>query len=90
MDLALSNITSPKVSQSSPEAGSLWLTSVDGTWLSGDGNVMSAFYHPTKKHSASTIGKLGTKRSVAEAGKWAVSIQTRGAFGNKAFYNTLE
>lgn len=51
---------------------------------------MSAYYHPTKKHSATTEGKLGLKKSVAEAGEWAISIQTRGSIRNKAFYNTDE
>ncbi len=51
---------------------------------------MSAYYHPTKKHSATTVGKVGTKKSIANAGEWAISNQTKAAYGNKAFYNTLE
>ncbi len=39
-----------------------------------DKYVLSAYYHPTKEHSATTIGKNGNKKSVASAGKWAISI----------------
>ena len=67
-DIALSHLKSTKTSISSPYAGSLWLTYVDGNWLSSSGQMCSAYYHPTKKHTATTIGKLGTKRSEAEAG----------------------
>ena len=51
--------------------------------------MLSAYYHPSKKHTATTVGKLGTKQSVAEGGHWAVSLQTRGLGGNKANYDTL-
>lgn len=62
---------------------------VDGKWFTHDGHVLSAYFHPTKKHSATTIGVLGQKKSIAGPGEWAISIQTRGAFGNKAFYDHI-
>lgn len=68
----------------------MWLTSVNGDWGTYGGQVMSAFYHPTKTHSATTVGKLGQKRSVANKGEWAISIQTKALFGNKAFYNVID
>ena len=56
-------MSSPKTSVSSPEPGSKWITFVDG-FFSNNGVVLSAYYHPTKTHSASIIGSLGTKKSV--------------------------
>jgi len=35
--------------------------------------IISAYFHPTKKHTATTVGKLGEKRSEAAAGEWAIS-----------------
>ena len=35
---------------------------------------MSAYYHPTKHHSAISIGKNGEKSILSPAGVWAVSI----------------
>lgn len=64
----------------------MWITSVDGC-QELDGRVISAYYHPTKDHTATTAGKLGTKKSVAKAGEWALSMQTRALFGNKAYYS---
>ncbi len=77
-------------SRSSPHKGSLWITSCDGKWASWSGMVASLYFHPTAEHSVTTVGKLGEKRSVAKAGQWAVSIQTRALMGNKAMYNTAE
>lgn len=71
-------LSSPKVSESSPHPGSKRLTALDGGWLSHNGNLLSAYYHPSNKHAATTVGSLGEKKSTEDAGKWAVSIQTRG------------
>ncbi|CAD8106733.1 unnamed protein product [Paramecium sonneborni] len=76
-------------SVSQPDVGCVWITYLDGTRLKQNGKVASLFYHPTKQHTATTTGKLGQKRSVAGPGEWAISEQTKGAFGNQAFYNTL-
>lgn len=81
-------LNSGSASQSQPHAGSTWITVVDGTWLTHDGIVVSAYYHPSRPHTATTIGKLGTKKSAANAGQWAVSWQTKAAYGNKAYYDT--
>lgn len=83
---ALRSADSFSVSQ--PHAGSVWISSSDGSWGTWEGMVVSCYYHPTKTHSATTVGKLGTKRSEAAAGTWAISKQTRGLGGNKAFYDT--
>ena len=53
-----------------------------------DGLVISAYYHPHKMHSATTVGKAGELKSYATAGQWAVSKQTKNSSGNKALYNT--
>ncbi|CAD8113429.1 unnamed protein product [Paramecium primaurelia] len=74
---------------SQPEAGSIWISYLDGSYFLHNGQVVSLFYHPTRKHTATTIGKLGKKQSVADAGQWAYSIQTKGAYGNKTYYNIL-
>ncbi len=82
-------LNSGSFTRSSPEIGSLWITDLTGTWGLQNGKVMSAYYHPTKDHTATTVGKNGQKRSAAAKGTWAVSIQTRAAFGNKAYYNHI-
>jgi len=75
---------------SQPHAGSLWITNLEGKYGSWKGMVVSCYYHPTKRHSATTVGKLGEKRSEASAGQWAISVQTKGLFGNKCYYNTFD
>jgi hypothetical protein len=59
-----------------PKEGGMWISHSDAIIKPG-GLVVSSYYHPTKKHSATTIGKLGTQTSYAEAGEWAVSIQSK-------------
>ena len=44
---------------SQPSAGAKWFSWTDGHASGWDGQVVSAYYHPTKKHSATTKGKLG-------------------------------
>lgn len=82
---ALAQSSSTQVSQ--PAVGAVWISHLEGTWGTWSGTLLSAYYHPSKSHSASTDGKLGVKRSVAAAGHWAVSQQTKGLAGNKAYYN---
>jgi len=81
----LASASSTQVSQ--PDIGAVWVTQVNGTWATFSGNVISAYYHPSKTHSATSKGKLGEKRSIAAAGEWAVSAQTRALFGNQAYYS---
>jgi hypothetical protein len=66
----------------------IFVSSLNGGWLSYSGQVLAAYYHPKCVHRASTKGKLDLKKSVAGKGKWAVSFQTRGLFGNKSNYKT--
>jgi hypothetical protein len=61
-------LNSVSASYSQPHAGSTWVTVVDGTWLSHEGIVVSAYFHPSRPHTATTVGKLGTKKSTAGAG----------------------
>jgi hypothetical protein len=82
-------LNAPSTSISQPSAGAVWITNLNGGWLNYNGQVISCYYHPTKTHTASTKGKLGLKRSTASPGEWAISIQTRALFGNKAYYNDL-
>jgi hypothetical protein len=75
---------------SQPHPGAIWFSFTDGVITGWQGQVVSAYFHPTKEHSATTVGKLGQKTSKAAAGQWAVSMQTKALFGNKAMYNTLD
>ena len=52
-------LNSGSFQKSSPEIGSLWITDLNGTWGLHNGKVMSAYYHPNKDHTATTVGKLG-------------------------------
>jgi hypothetical protein len=79
-----------------PKEGGLWISHSDGISNLG-GMVVSSYYHPTKRHSATTIGKLGTQTSYAEAGEWAVSTQSKCMMvtwnlksKNKTKYNVVE
>ena len=76
-------MNSGSTSYSQPHPDSTWVTSVDGYWGTFGGQVLSAYYHPTKKHTATTEGKLGQKRSTANAGKWAISIQSKAMWETK-------
>ena len=89
-DAAKNLAEAPSFQYSQPEVGAKWLSWSDGYTSGWKGKVISAYYHPTKRHSATTKGKLGIKRSVARGGQWAVSKQSRGLWGNKAYYNNLE
>jgi len=74
---------------SQPVLGSYWFSYLDGWWGTYNGILVSCFYHPTRKHSATTEGKLGVQRSVSGAGRWACSQQTRGLWNNKTYWNVL-
>ena len=75
-------------SYSTPHAETHWYTCVNGNLGLYDGQVMSCYYHPYQQHSATTIGKAGTKTVIAPAGQWAISHQTKATSGNKCKYNT--
>lgn len=65
-----------------------------GRWLSNikDGYVMSAYYHETKRHTATCQGGvLGGGQIRAEAGpkQWAIALCKAGISGRKTFWNVL-
>ena len=64
-DKAIEILNSSSTSYSQPHSGATWVTSVNGSWGSYEGQILSAYFHPTKTHTASTEGKLGVKRSTA-------------------------
>ena len=49
----------PSFQFSQPSAGAKWISFSDGLTAGWSGQVISAYYHPSKKHSATTKGKLG-------------------------------
>eukprot|EP00484_Ammonia_sp_Unknown_P001236 CAMPEP_0197024232 /NCGR_PEP_ID=MMETSP1384-20130603/4834_1 /TAXON_ID=29189 /ORGANISM="Ammonia sp." /LENGTH=112 /DNA_ID=CAMNT_0042452585 /DNA_START=15 /DNA_END=353 /DNA_ORIENTATION=+ len=62
--------------------GGIWITGVE------DGKVFSFYYHPTKWHKASVIGKVTVKGDWVKPGETAVAIATRKLMGgNKSFYD---
>ena len=77
--------SSTQISQ--PCVDAWWVSHVHGSWGTWSGEVMSCFFHPTNVHSATTKGRLGTKKSEAAGGTWACSVQTRAMWGNKAHYS---
>lgn len=58
-------LSSSSCQYSQPSLGCHWVTTLTGCWLGYNGYVMSAYWHPTKKHTVTTIGKLGVKHSIA-------------------------
>ena len=58
----------------------------------GNGQMMAAFFHPTKRHSATCMHGINVKaRSVKDAGKWAIAKSGTSIIGgNKTKYNVLE
>ena len=52
-------INSPSSQWSQPEEGAVWISCVDGWYGLPHGTVFSAYYHPTKRHTATTEGSLG-------------------------------
>jgi hypothetical protein len=75
------------------DQGDRWIS------LETNGLVISAYYHPTKKHGATAQGGGVERRetkSIAEAGRWAVAYcqlgTWRAIFGPvaKTFYKTID
>ena len=71
-----------------PYVGAVFITFINGHKFLKNGVVICLYYHPTKNHTAITTGSLGKKASVAGPKQWAISIQTKGMYGNKANYQT--
>ena len=53
-----------------------------------DDQVVSLYFHPSKRHYASAEGKTKSGRSYAPAGEWAYAIVMRALWGNKTNYGT--
>ena len=83
-DIFSSNYTS--ITQ--PYVGAVLITFINGHKFLKDGVVICLYYHCTKNHTAITHGSLGRKASVAPPKEWAISIQTKSMYGNKANYQT--
>lgn len=65
-----------------------------GRWLSNikDGYVISAYFHETKRHSATCQGGTlggGQIRAIAGPKQWAIAICKAGISGRKTFWNVL-
>ena len=66
----------------------------NGRWISNikDGYVMSAYFHKTKRHTATCNGGTlggGQIRAEASAGNWAIALCKAGVSGRKTYWNTL-
>ena len=66
-----------------------------GRFLSNiqDGYVMAAYYHDTKKHSATCDGGFlggGQIRAIAGPGQMAIALCKAGVSGRKTYWNILE
>lgn len=67
---------------------------LEGRWifLLTENYVISAYFHPTKTHSATVINGFFIKnklRVIKEKGKWAISYLPRTLFFNKTYFNIL-
>lgn len=66
----------------------------EGRWISvmTPNYTISAYFHPTKKHSATVINGFFFKtisRVIEEKGKWAIAYLPRALFFNRTKYNVL-
>ena len=76
-----------KIKFKTPSAGAYWL-SFNGSWGPFIGGHCSLYFHPTKTHTAWTVGLLGRQNNKVKPCKWAISCQPRKLWGNKSGYNT--
>ena len=72
-----------------PHPNSVWLSTLNGTKVLHNGEVISLYFNPEYKHMSWTIGFSGKKESWADAGNWAVCAQTKAAWGNETGYDTM-
>lgn len=59
--------------------------------MTGD-TVVSAFYHPSRTHSATADGGWlggGQAKSISLPGKWAIAYSSQGVGKRKTFYDVL-
>lgn len=87
-DWFVQEIKNGTYSKSGPHVGAIWITVVEGSHLTTSGYVLSAYYHPTQRHSATVTGKVGPIKTFEGPGVWAVAHCTKAMSGNKAQYNT--
>ena len=67
----------------------------EGRWISliSEKYVISAYFHPTKRHSATVINgffKTNISKVSKEKGEWAIAYLPKTLFFNKTYYNILE
>lgn len=56
----------------------------------GNGQMMAAFFHKTRRHSATCChGDEIKAKSIKDGGKWAIAKAPKALFGNKTYYNVL-
>lgn len=72
-----------------PHPNSVWLSTLNGTKVLHNGEVISLYFNPQYKHKSWTIGFSGKKESWADPGNWAVCAQTKAAWGNETGYDTM-
>ena len=72
-----------------PHPNSVWLSTLNGTKVLHNGEVISLYFNPKYQHKSWTIGFSGKKESWADAGNWAVCAQTKAAWGNETGYDTM-
>ena len=81
-------LSSDNICYTQPYVDSVWLSKMDGIKGLCNGIIASFYYHPTYNHTSITKGYNGKKTSVAKAGEWAISYQTKARWGNKTGYQT--
>ena len=64
----------------------------EGRWISliNEKYVISAYFHPTKRHSATVMNgffKTNISKVSKEKGEWAIAYLPKTLFFNKAYYN---
>lgn len=67
----------------------------EGRWISfiNEKYVISAYFHPTKRHSATVMNgfiKKNISKVLKEKGEWAIAYIPKTLFFNKAYYNIHE
>lgn len=67
-------------------SGGIFVSAMTGDY------VVAAFYHPSKRHSATADGGAlggGQAKSISNPKKWAIAYSSQGVGGRRTYYNTL-
>jgi len=80
LSLSLAAPASAAVTTTRPPEGGVWSHGINGS-----GIVVSDYYHATKWHHSTAVGKT-TKRSVAAPGKTSVARARKALMNNQAYY----